>query len=122
MSGSSPAQDATVGQQELRQRIAQDPSVPHRAEDEDSAKQAVIKLNEAENDKDKPEGQKKTFGRTPSGTGKWTLARFTETLLSFVRTQWTNWQHEQSSPFRPRTTWSHSCSAHRNQRMLLICS
>jgi hypothetical protein len=73
MSGSSPAQDATIGPQELRQRITQDPSIPRRAEDEGAAQEAVSRLNEAESTKQKPEGEKKTFGRTPDGTGKFAL-------------------------------------------------
>lgn len=51
---------------QLRER----PSVkPMRMRDSDAAKQKVLELNEQEDSKG--EREKKTYGRTPGGTGKY---------------------------------------------------
>jgi hypothetical protein len=48
----------------LRQRNA-----PIRATNQEEARQAVLNLNAAEEKSDKQEEDRKTFGRTPDGTG-----------------------------------------------------
>lgn len=49
----------------LRQR-----NVPVQANSSDEARKAVLQLNALENETDKVDSDKKTFGRTPDGTGK----------------------------------------------------
>lgn len=53
---------------ELRQRLPQEPAVPQQAQDSSDAKQIVMDLNAAEDKSASKE--KKTFGRTPNGTGE----------------------------------------------------
>lgn len=59
---SAPAQ---VNAEGLRQR-----NVPVQANSAEEARKAVLQLNALEDDTDKMDGDKKTFGRTPDGTGK----------------------------------------------------
>ena len=54
----------------LRERISQHPSNPQQASDADVAKKTVVVLNDAEERKKTDEQEKRTFGRTPDGTGK----------------------------------------------------
>ena len=65
----SSAQNGIVESNELRQRLPQRPEIPQRAGSEGTAKQVVVELNSAEETADKSEKDKKTFGRTPDGTG-----------------------------------------------------
>lgn len=51
--------------QGLRQR-----NVPIRAGSVEDARKAVLQLNALEDKTDKVDSEKKTFGRTPDGTGK----------------------------------------------------
>lgn len=51
---------------ELRQRLPQQPALPRQAKD---AKQAVTDLNEDEAKSSKNDSEKRTYGRTPDGTG-----------------------------------------------------
>lgn len=70
MSSSIIADDAHVaGSNELRQRLPQQPAVPQIAASSDEARQAVIDLNAAEGKAGKAEEKKRTYGRTPNGTG-----------------------------------------------------
>ena len=56
---------STEAAEGLRQRNA-----PLKAATEDEARETVLELNEAEEQSSKDEENKKTFGRTPDGTGK----------------------------------------------------
>lgn len=49
----------------LRQR-----NVPVQANSSNEARKAVLQLNALENETNKMDSDKKTFGRTPDGTGK----------------------------------------------------
>ena len=60
--GNGPRADSS----QLRERPKAKPLHMH---DSDSAKQKVLELNEQEDSKD--EREKKTYGRTPDGTGKY---------------------------------------------------
>lgn len=60
--GNGPRADSS----QLRERPTAKPLHMH---DSDSAKQKVLELNEQEDSKD--EREKKTYGRTPDGTGKY---------------------------------------------------
>ena len=55
----------------LRERLPQNPDTPQKAESVETAQKAVHELNEQEKKDDKEEKQKKTFGRTPDGTGEY---------------------------------------------------
>lgn len=55
----------------LRERLPQRPDLPQKAESVETAQQAVHELNEQEKNDDKGEEHKKTFGRTPDGTGEY---------------------------------------------------
>jgi hypothetical protein len=53
---------------QLRERLPQRPSKPQQAKSPEAAKEAVTELNSAEeNQTDQKE--KRTYGRTPDGTG-----------------------------------------------------
>lgn len=54
----------------LRERLPQNPDQPLKAESGETAQKAVQQLNEQESAK-KDEKQKKTYGRTPDGTGEY---------------------------------------------------
>ena len=62
------AKDASVNSatEGLRKR----PNAPIRAATQGEARQAVLQLNALEEKSAKDEKDKKTFGRTPDGTGK----------------------------------------------------
>lgn len=53
----------------LRERLPHQPDAPVKAENADVAQDAVKVLNEQEAGEDKDEKDKKTYGRTPDGTG-----------------------------------------------------
>lgn len=53
----------------LRERLPSQPEAPIKAANADSAQDAVKILNEQEASEEKDEKDKKTFGRTPDGTG-----------------------------------------------------
>lgn len=55
----------------LRERLPQNPDKPQKAESAETAQKAVQQLNEQEAKDDKKEEEKKTFGRTPDGTGEY---------------------------------------------------
>ena len=57
----------------LRERLPQKPDQPQKAESVETAQKAVHQLNEQEKSADKDEKHKKTFGRTPDGTGEYSL-------------------------------------------------
>lgn len=60
----------------LRERLPQKPDEPIQAESLDAAQDAVKQLNEQEAKGDKEEKHKKTYGRTPDGTGEyWVYSR-----------------------------------------------
>lgn len=64
------SQDAgAVEDAELRRRLPQQPAVPQQAHSVDAARQAVVDLNNAEEHAEKDEKEKRTYGRTPNGTG-----------------------------------------------------
>ena len=56
---------AEAGKEGLRQR-----NVPVQATSEEEARETVLELNALEDKKDVRDDAKKTFGRTPDGTGK----------------------------------------------------
>jgi len=58
-----------VNMEGLRERLPQQPEAPVKAENEQTASDAVRALNEKEAGEQKDEKDKKTFGRTPDGTG-----------------------------------------------------
>ena len=69
----------------LRERLPQRPEAPQKAESVETAQDAVKQLNEQESKQDKDEKEKKTFGRTPDGTGMYQraapcLSYFTESI------------------------------------------
>lgn len=53
----------------LRERLPQQPHAPQKAENVKTAQDAVRQLNEQEAGKD--EKDKRTYGRTPDGTGEY---------------------------------------------------
>ncbi len=55
----------------LRERLPQQPDAPIKAIDVDTAQDAVKKLNEDQQRDGKDEKEKKTYGRTPDGTGEY---------------------------------------------------
>ena len=59
----------------LRERLPNDPAKPQQAKSSESAQAAVKSLNDNENKTNKNEEEKRTYGRTPDGTGAFTLAR-----------------------------------------------
>jgi phosphatidylethanolamine N-methyltransferase len=66
---SSTAHDDNVDASEVRQRLAQQPAVPQQAVVAD-AKQTVSDLNADEEKSTEAETKKRTYGRTPDGTGR----------------------------------------------------
>jgi hypothetical protein len=67
----------------LRERLPQQAEAPIKAENTQAASDAVKALNEKEAGEQKDEKDKKTFGRTPDGTGAYktdTLPRWIERL------------------------------------------
>lgn len=60
---SEPEVHSTQG---LRQR-----KMPPQATSAADAREAVLEMNTREEKNDKPDGERKTFGRTPDGTGKY---------------------------------------------------
>jgi hypothetical protein len=60
----------------LRERLPQQPEAPVKAENVDVAQDAVKELNEQQASEQKDEKDKKTFGRTPDGTGAYTRPSF----------------------------------------------
>lgn len=56
----------------LRERLPHRPESPVKAENADVAQEAVQVLNEQEAGQEKDEKDKKTYGRTPDGTGAYT--------------------------------------------------
>jgi len=72
-----------VNMEGLRERLHQQAEAPVKAENERTASDAVKTLNEKEAGEQKDEKDKKTFGRTPDGTGAYkpeTLPRWKERL------------------------------------------
>ena len=55
----------------LRERLPQNPDRPQKAESVETAQKAVQQLNEQESKENKAEKEKKTYGRTPDGTGEY---------------------------------------------------
>ena len=53
----------------IRERLPKSPEAPQHAESVQAAQDVVKSLNEQEAKHDKGEKEKKTFGRTPDGTG-----------------------------------------------------
>lgn len=60
---------AGVGTGELRERAVPNASKPGHAENTDDARETVMKLNEAEEKTGKDDAHRRTYGRTPDGTG-----------------------------------------------------
>ena len=56
----------------LRERLPHQPGAPVKAENVDAAQDTVKVLNEQQASEEKDEKDKKTFGRTPDGTGAYT--------------------------------------------------
>ena len=55
----------------LRERLPQKPDTPVKAESVETAQDAVRQLNQQEQSEDKLDKDKKTYGRTPDGTGEY---------------------------------------------------
>jgi hypothetical protein len=55
----------------LRERLTQQPDAPQKASSLESAHETVRTLNEQEAKGDKDEKDRKTYGRTPDGTGEY---------------------------------------------------
>ena len=55
----------------LRERMSQRPEMPQKAQSVDTAQEAVHALNAQEAAQNKKEKDKKTYGRTPDGTGEY---------------------------------------------------
>lgn len=55
----------------LRERLLQKPDAPQQASSAESAHEAVKELNTREANNGKDEKDKKTYGRTPDGTGEY---------------------------------------------------
>lgn len=60
----------------LRERLPHQPEAPVKAKNVDVAQDAVKELNEQQASEEKDEKDKKTFGRTPDGTGAYTIPSF----------------------------------------------
>ena len=77
-----------LGVKGLRERLPHQPEAPVKTENTQAASDAVKTLNEKEAGERKDEKDKKTFGRTPDGTGAYktdTLPRRIERLDSNAR-------------------------------------
>jgi len=62
---------------ELRERLPNKPEKPCKAVSIDAAKEVVKELNNAEDKhNDKKSKEKRTYGRTPDGTGMWKCSEF----------------------------------------------
>lgn len=57
----------------LRERLPQKPEAPIKASSPETAQDAVRKLNDDEQKENKEEKDRKTYGRTPDGTGEDTI-------------------------------------------------
>lgn len=57
----------------LRERLPHQPEAPVKAANVNAAQDAVKVLNEQQAKEEKDEKDKKTFGRTPDGTGAYTI-------------------------------------------------
>jgi hypothetical protein len=108
-----------AGGSQLRERPSAKPLDLHSAED---AKERVLELNRQEENDDKDDSKKRTYGRTPDGTGMLLYAKISVNTMAapfnaapflrvFVLTPAT-----QSSSCRTLMTWSPSCSRPRNPR------
>ena len=58
----------------LRERLPNKPDAPQKAESVETAQDAVRALNDKEAKEDKDEKDKRTFGRTPDGTGAYSTS------------------------------------------------
>lgn len=68
--------DVGIGQKADSSQLRERPTAkPLHMHDSDSAKQKVLELNEQEDRKD--EREKRTYGRTPDGTGEYWPSRTT---------------------------------------------
>jgi len=61
---------------QLRERPSAKPLHLHNSQD---AKEKVLELNNQEEKDDKDEGQKRTYGRVPDGTGTWLYTAYKST-------------------------------------------
>lgn len=68
---SEPNGHAGVDASGLRERLPNKPEKPQKAESLETAEEAVRALNQQEAANGKEEKDKKTFGRTPDGTGEY---------------------------------------------------
>lgn len=80
------ATSSGVSGSELRHRLPRNPEKPQQAESIDVARDAVVELNSAEEGSDKDEKEKRTFGRTPDGTGKFGAAVCQSKLMRLLNT------------------------------------
>lgn len=67
----NPSDENGANASELRERLPQNPERPQKAVSIEAAKNVVSELNNdaAEDDKDGKTKEKRTYGRTPDGTG-----------------------------------------------------
>jgi hypothetical protein len=113
-------------------------NVPIQARSEDEARNAVLQLNAHEERTSKDEKDRKTFGRTPDGTGRtsYDITRQSSYLYptrhcccnshNTLRTFWTACFSAncltQSSRCLSLTIWCRSSCLHLSPRTCLICS
>ena len=68
----------------LRERLPHQPKAPTKVDSVDTAQDTVKVLNEQQASEKKDEREKKTFGRTPDGTGAYTRPSFNGFRASHV--------------------------------------
>ena len=66
---SSTGLEGSIGAYGLRERLPNDPAIPQQAASSKTAQSAVKALNDDEEKKGKTNEEKRTYGRTPDGTG-----------------------------------------------------
>lgn len=66
---SVPSTDAADQSDGLRERLTREPEISRQAVSAEAASKKVMELNSAEEEADKGGREKRTYGRTPDGTG-----------------------------------------------------
>lgn len=61
--------DFAIDSEQLRKRLPQQSSIPQQAGSTEAARKAVKSLNDARNGAENDDRAKRTYGRTPNGTG-----------------------------------------------------
>jgi len=92
---SASSRDAGTDPQDLRKRLPQQPSTPQQADSSEAARDVVRSLNDAQEESGVDEKAKRTYGRTPDGTGRsleasWRLSSWTTWLGQVPRREDSN--------------------------------